>query len=126
MTTPLVCISAYYLGIFIPIFLGILKPIMTQAQETAKGRRERALQGYHNNRPPFGYDKDEDGVLIPNEHELKALHMAFDLYETSEATDNQIAVVLNKDGFVQKSGKPFNTEMIRTMLQNRVYLGYVR
>lgn len=43
------------------------------SNETTKGKRERALQGYHNNRPPFGYDKSSEGILVPNTHELIGL-----------------------------------------------------
>jgi site-specific DNA recombinase len=96
------------------------------AQETAKGKRERALQGLHNNRPPFGLDKDKDGVLIPNEHELPGVLLAFELYSTGDWTDNEIAVRLNNEGYVQKTGKVFNTETIRGILQNRLYIGYVK
>ncbi len=96
------------------------------AAETVKGKRERAMQGYHNNRPPFGFDKDEAGMLIPNEHELLGLKAAFDLYKTGKYSDTEIAVILNGDGFRSKTGRPFSTETIRDMLQNRTYLGYVR
>ena len=30
------------------------------AEETTKGKHERAMQGYHNNQPPYGMDKNEE------------------------------------------------------------------
>ena len=96
------------------------------AQETVKGKRERAAQGYHNNLPPFGTDKSEKGVLIPNEHELTGLTLAFELYATGSKSDNDIARELNERGYRTKAGKLFSTEMVREMLQNRTYLGYVK
>lgn len=96
------------------------------ATETAKGKQERARQGYHNNSPPFGMDKTPEGVLCPNEHELAGLREAFELYATGAYSDNQIARLLNAKGCRSKSGKPFSTDTVRDMLQNRTYLGYVR
>lgn len=96
------------------------------AQETVKGKRERAAQGYHNNLPPFGTDKTEKGVLIPNDHELTGLLIAFELYATGNSSDNKIARELNARGYRTKAGKLFSTEMVRDMLQNRTYLGFVK
>lgn len=96
------------------------------AAETTKGKRERAMQGYHNNRPPFGFDKDKKGVLIPNEHELEGLRQAYELYVTGKHSDNAIAQILNDEGYRSKSGRRFSTDTVRDILQNRTYLGYVR
>lgn len=96
------------------------------ATETAKGKRERARQGHHNNRPPFGYDKTKEGVLYPNEHELEGLRMAYEAYASGAYSDNAVARLLNEKGFVSKTGKPFSTETVRDLLQNRTYLGYVK
>lgn len=96
------------------------------AQETVKGKRERAMQGYHNNLPPYGLDKGDGGVLVNNSGELVGLNYAFELYSTGEYSDNRVAVVLNEEGYRTKSGRPFSTDMVREMLQNRTYLGYVK
>ncbi len=96
------------------------------SNETTKGKRERALQGYHNNRPPFGYDKSEDGILIANAHELVGLQLAFELYSTSGYSDRDIARELNESGFNSKTGHPFDADCVRAILQNRTYLGYVK
>ncbi len=96
------------------------------ATETRKGKREKARQGYHNNRPPFGFDKTEDGILIPNKEELKGLLFAFKSYATGKYSDRDIAKMLNKKGYRSKTGRRFSTDTVRDMLQNRTYLGYVR
>lgn len=96
------------------------------ATETRKGKKEKARQGYHNNRPPFGYDKNADGVLVPNQEEVAALKKAFEMYATGTYSDNQIARWLNDSGYVSKSGKPFSTDTVRDMLQNQTYLGKVK
>lgn len=96
------------------------------ASETQKGKLERARQGYHNNRPPFGMDKTDKGVLHPNESEMEGLRLAFDLYSTGEHSDNDIARILNEKGYRSKTGKPFSTDTVRDLLQNRTYLGYIK
>jgi site-specific DNA recombinase len=73
------------------------------AHEVIKGKRERAMQGYHNNQAPFGMDKNEEAILIPNEHELIGLKLAFELYSSGQYSDNKIARHLNEQGYVSKS-----------------------
>ena len=94
--------------------------------ETAKGKRERARQGYHNNQPPFGMDKKSDGVLFPNKDELKGLLMAFELYATGKYSDRDVANALNDAGYRSKTGRRFSIDTVRDMLQNRTYLGYIK
>ena len=94
--------------------------------ETSKGKREKAMQGFHNNRPPFGLDKTPEGVLYPNDQELPGLLLAFESYATGNYSDTEIAQLLNQQGYRSKSGRPFATDTIRDLLQNRTYLGLVR
>lgn len=96
------------------------------ATETQKGKYERARQGYHNNREPFGYDKDADGLLIPNETERLGLQQAFELYATGNYSDNDIAQWLNQNGYIAKSGRPFATDTVRDILQNKIYIGKIK
>src|SRR5690606_23843503 len=65
-------------------------------------------------------------ALIPNDHELTGLLMAFELYATGKFSDNEVARALNERGYCTKAGKLFSTDMVRDMLQNRTYLGYVK
>ncbi len=96
------------------------------AAEVAKGKRERGQQGLHNNRAPFGFDKDENKVLVPNEKELPGLIMAFTQYATGRFSDADIADLLNEEGYKTKNGRPFSRETVREMLQSQTYLGKVR
>lgn len=52
--------------------------------------------------------------------------MAFELYATGKFSDNEVARALNERGYRTKAGKLFSTDMVRDMLQNRTYLGYVK
>jgi DNA invertase Pin-like site-specific DNA recombinase len=96
------------------------------AAEVAKGKKERTLQGLHNNSAPFGMKKNEDKVLIPDESELPALQLAFELYATSQYSDQDIAHILNQRGFRTNRGRLFSKDTVRAILQNPIYLGKVR
>ena len=58
------------------------------ATETAKGKRERARQGHHNNRPPFGYDKTKEGPTRTN-WKVCAWHMKPTLRERTATTPSR-------------------------------------
>ena len=45
--------------------------------ETAKGKKERVHQGRHNNRAPFGYKKNKDKRLVPDENEVTWFNHGF-------------------------------------------------
>lgn len=94
--------------------------------ETSKGKKERSLQGMHNNAAPFGYKKNEKKILIPDENEVAGLRLAFEKYATGKESDTSVAKLLNEAGYKSKTGRPFSNETVRSMLQNQTYLGKVR
>ncbi len=96
------------------------------SQETRKGKHERALQGRHNNPPPFGYDQTEDGKMTPNAKEAEGVRLALEWFATGKYYDMDIARMLHEKGFRTKQGKIFSKEIIRPLLQNKTYLGYVK
>lgn len=96
------------------------------AAEVAKGKKERGTQGLHNNRAPFGYRKNEAKVLVPDEDELPGLIMAFDAYATGKYSDNDIAGLLNEEGYHSNTGRPFSKDTVRDILRNRTYQGKIR
>ena len=61
------------------------------ATEVAKGKKERSNQGLHNNQAPFGYKKNKDKVLVPDENELPGLLLAYQSYATGKYSDIDIA-----------------------------------
>jgi site-specific DNA recombinase len=96
------------------------------ATETTKGKRERTMQGFHNNQAPFGLRKDENDLLVADEAELPGLKLAFEQYATGRHSDGDIAQLLNRAGYQTKTKRPFSKETVRFMLQNRTYLGKIR
>ena len=65
------------------------------ANEVKKGKKERSLQGLHNNQAPFGYDKDDQKVLVRNGHEFTGLMLAFSSYATGNVSDAEVASLRN-------------------------------
>lgn len=95
------------------------------ATEVAKSKKERSLQGLHNNGAPFGMKKNENKVLVPDKSEIDGLRLAFELYASGAYSDNEIAHVLNEKKYKTKRGRPFSKDTVRDMLQNQIYLGKV-
>ncbi|NLF78907.1 MAG: recombinase family protein [Chloroflexi bacterium] len=96
------------------------------ATEVSKGKKERGQQGLHNNRPPFGAEKDENQVLIRDAHEYPGLLMAYTEFATGKHSDTDIARMLNQAGYRSKTGRPFSKDTVRDLLQNRTYLGEIK
>jgi len=96
------------------------------SREAKKGKLERAYQGLHNNRAPFGMTKDDNLVLIPDENEIDGLLLAFQAYSTGRFSDQDVANLLNDNNYKTKSDRPFSKDTVRDMLKNRTYLGYVK
>ncbi|MBI5030134.1 MAG: recombinase family protein [Chloroflexi bacterium] len=96
------------------------------SRETQKGKQQKAREGKHNNRAPFGVDKAKNGILHANPKELPGLLLAMESYSTGRQSDNSVAQIVNQAGYVTKQGKPFTGESVREMLQNRIYIGQVR
>ena len=107
------------------------------SSETKRGKRQRAIKGQFNgSKPPLGYDlvtteqsTDEHPLDLSESATGGDCRRAFRLYATGSYSDNQIARWMNERPVIQKfrtGQKPIDKEMIRDLLQNRVYTGRVR
>jgi site-specific DNA recombinase len=117
-----------YMGMFFEAMTEVWGELYSRnlSRETKKGKSEKAHQGRHNNIAPFGTDQSQEGILCPDAKEQPGLMLAMESYSTSQQSDRQVAEILNTAGYVTKQGKPFTTEMVREMLQNRTYIGFIR
>ena len=108
------------------------------SNETKRGKQQRAMNGEFNGSiAPLGYilvtkkkavQQDiRPGLYI--DYRLAAIvRRAFRMYATGKYSDHMIAEWMNQRKEIQKlrAGKqPINKEMVRDMLQNRVYTGRV-
>ncbi|MCQ3931354.1 MAG: hypothetical protein DPW16_12930 [Chloroflexi bacterium] len=57
---------------------------------------------------------------------MPKLQLAFDLYSTGSYSDRDIARELNVRDYNSKTGRPFDADCVRAILQNRTYLGFVK
>lgn len=93
--------------------------------ETVKGKLERALEGLHNGRLPFGYVVGPNKVAVPVPAEAEIVREAFAKYSTGRYTDREIAQLLNASGLATRKGRRWSKDTVRDFLQNEFYYGKV-
>jgi len=132
------------------------------SERTTRGKKQRAYDGLWNGHPPFGYCRGDchtctdpngpdycpnhggmplsDGRhLVAHPRDSKGVLLAFELYNTGEYTDAEIAATLNETGYrtnnkytrkpnpKRKGGpRPFAKDTVRDLLRNKTYLGLVK
>jgi len=95
---------------------------------TAKAKRERARQGLYNaSIAPFGYHhtggpKDPPTV---DQESSQAVLLAFENYAIGRYTYQEIAEILNNEGYRTSRGRRFSKDAIAQMLRNPFYMGKV-
>ena len=94
------------------------------SDEVRRGMTERATRGLPNTAPPFGYDM-KDGQYIVNEEQAAVVQQVFELF-AEDPNLHHIARYLNSLGLRNKYGNPFDNRGLEYMLNNPVYIGYVR
>lgn len=94
---------------------------MGMAQKAKEGKWTVSL-------PPFGYDKDNnDGdYLVINEQESIIVKEIFDYYSSGKYGIGKIAKLLNLRGLKTKSLHNWNTNSVRYVLTNPIYVGTIR
>jgi len=85
-------------GVFAQLERGLIRQRMT------KGKREKSSQGgYVGGAPPFGYDSDHQGNLVPNVEMQRTLARIRQLHEGGSSL-RQIIAVLNAEGLKPRVG----------------------
>lgn len=67
--------------------------------------------------PPYGFMRDEDGLLVPCLEEQRTLYVMRSLREDSKLTYRQIARALNQQGFLNGEEKPWTAENVRSLFR---------
>lgn len=92
------------------------------AAEVRKGLRENALKGKHaGGQVLFGYSLDDEGYYIPNEN-AKIVKRIFEEY-VAGYPKTEICERLNREGYRNQRGRPFNTRTLYDLLRNEKYIG---
>ena len=110
------------------------------SERVKEGKKARARAGYSNaSWPPYGYKRKKIGKKTwaepkPSRKKKAAIIAAYEAYATGQYTDQEIADLLNREGFPTYGRKfgdraPINhwtQGAARKMLQNPFYAGWVR
>src|SRR5690606_23955732 len=83
---------------------------------------------YIGTRPPYGYriKKDQKGrYLVPDPDQAPVVKMIFDWYTNQRLGSTKIANRLNQLGYLSYTGKFWDTDSVRIILMNPVYVGKV-
>ena len=95
-----------------------------------RGRIQSVKNGnYIGSIPPYGYDKiwkDKAPTLNPNPAEADVVRLIFDLYANHSMGPNAIARHLDSLGIPTRSGKTWASVSVRDIVENPVYMGYLR
>lgn len=97
-------------------------------EETTKGQREKAEEGYYpGGCSAIGYKnvKNAEGkkIIVPDEERAFFVRRAFTLYSTGSISMRKLAQKLSMEGFTTKKGYPINHKSIEHILQNPIYMG---
>lgn len=75
---------------------------------------------------PFGYDKDEDGRLIPHKFTSKMVKMIFQQYSKGVSIKKIRNKLEELNVWTQRGNKKWNDGSIRLILKNELYLGKLK
>lgn len=95
------------------------------ADEVRKGMKEKAFRGELQTTPPFGY-KAVDNKLVIIEAEALFVKYIFDSYVNGLMNIRSLARYANSNGIKTKRGNCFDTRAISYILNNPVYIGYLK
>jgi site-specific DNA recombinase len=95
---------------------------------TKKSKKQRVRQGLYNaSIPPFGYrhagDQRTPPVIV--EAEAQGVRLAFERYATGRYSYQDVANLLNGEGYRTGRGRRYSKDTVADMLRNRFYAGKV-
>lgn len=115
-------------------FLAILMVIASLESDLASERTKSAIdylksQGIHWGCTPFGYDRDDDNVLVANDDAPAVVHCCT-LFSRGSWSYGRIAQQLNAEHYSwrdrQGGSTPFTSDAVRSLLSNvLIYAGWV-
>ena len=97
------------------------------SQETKKGQREKAEQGYYPSYAPYGYVnvvRDGRKVIEPDPERAPMIARIFEEYATGRHSLKDITQMAKEAGLVsRKAGKPVAKSIIHNIFRNPMYYG---
>lgn len=97
------------------------------AERVRMGMQEKARQGkWAVSTAPFGYDIDRaTDTLVINQQEAVTVRKIYDMYLSGTGM-NKIALSLNNQGILTKSGAAWTSNKVKYILTNPIYIGTMR
>ncbi len=91
------------------------------SKHTAKGMKERAVNGHPNGEVPFGYRKDENGNVKIQPEEAEAVKQLFNMYAAGGTSLSGLAAWLNSRGFQTRNKRAFKDSLGNTVSGPRAF-----
>ena len=100
-------------GVFAQLERGLIR------QRMSKGKREKRLQGgYIGGAPPFGFESDHRGNLLPNSEMQRTVTRIEELHDAGLSL-RAIIEVLDREGHGTRSGSPWYPSSVARILGRR-------
>lgn len=93
--------------------------------EVTRSMRSKAKKGLYNSKVPLGYHKEPNSVPVIVESEAYIIRTIFHMYTTGY-DKNYIVRYLNEQGFKTATGKCFDSDAVKYILENPFYIGKIR
>lgn len=93
--------------------------------EVTRSMRSRAKKGLYNGKMPLGYSKKPDELPVIVEEEAHIVRTIFQMF-VNGYDRNYIVRYLNDRGFLTKTGKKFDVDAVKYILDNPFYIGKIR
>lgn len=93
--------------------------------EVTRSMRSRAKKGLYNGKMPLGYSKKPDELPVIVEEEAHIIRTIFQMF-VNGYDRNYIVRYVNDRGFLTKTGKRFDVDAVKYILENPFYIGKVR
>lgn len=93
--------------------------------EVTRSMLSRAKKGLYNGKMPLGYSKKPDEPPVIVEEEAHIVRTIFQMF-VNGYDRNYIVRYLNDRGFLTKTGKKFDVDAVKYILENPFYIGKIR
>lgn len=95
------------------------------SNEVIRSMKSKARKGLYNSKMPLGYFKEKDKMPVIVPEEAHIVQTIFQMFTTGYDL-NYVVRYINEKGFHTKTGKKFDVDAVKYILENPFYIGKVR
>ncbi len=96
------------------------------SSEVKRGMMQKALAGGYNNKIPFGYVMDNNGIPVPEPEQSEIVQFIYDQYVNQNESISNITLILNNAGYRTAKKNKFERRIVHYILENPFYIGKIR